>query len=85
MSKSPTDEMTDDDWRGVQRLLLAVEGRLNKADDVLVAVEQLVSRAATLVGIKDREQFERHLRILIGPLVRLELERRNDLQIKQSE
>ena len=73
-----TDDLTEHDWRGVQRLLFAVEDRLGRADDVNVALEQIISRGATLVVAKDHEEFVRALRILIQPLVELELKRRAD-------
>lgn len=73
-----TDDLTKHDKNGIQRLLLAVEDKLEKAEDVNVTVEQMVARAATLVGTKDREEFKRHFRILVQPLVELELERRGN-------
>ena len=71
-----TDDLTEHDKNGVQRLLLAVENQLERADDVILAFEAIVARAATLVGVKDREEFERHFRTLVQPLVVLELKRR---------
>ena len=78
MSKPEPDEMTEHDWCGVQRLIFAVEDRLGKADDVNVTLENIISLGVTLVGVKDREEFERHFRTLCQPLVMLELERRAD-------
>jgi hypothetical protein len=73
------DQMTEHDGHGVQRLLLAVEDQLGRANDVDVVVEQMTTRAATMIPAgADREQFKRHFRVLIGPLVKLELERREE-------
>ena len=75
------DQMTDDDWRDIQHLMLVVEDQLARADDVNVTVEQIVARAATMIPAgADREEFEHHFRILIRPLVELELKRRRESQ-----
>lgn len=72
------DQMTEHDRRGVQRLLFAVEDKLGKADDVDVALEQIIALGATLVPAgADREEFVRAFRTLVQPLVELELKRRN--------
>ena len=69
-----TDDLTEDDWRGVQHFLFVVEDQLTKADDVNVTVEQMVARAVTMIPDgPDREEFERHFRSLCQPLVELEL------------
>jgi hypothetical protein len=76
-----TDDLTEHDWRGVQRLLFAVEDQLAKADDVNATLEQMTTRAATMIPAgADRKAFEHHLRTLVGPLVALELERRRSEQ-----
>ena len=82
MYTQTTDNLTEDDWRGVQRLLFAVEDQLEKADDVICEFEQMTARAATMIPAgPDREEFERHFRSLCQPLVELELRCRNDFQI----
>ena len=51
-----TDDLTEHDWRGVQRLLFAVEDQLAKADDVNATLEQMTTRAATMIPAgADRE------------------------------
>ena len=75
------DEMTERDWRGVQHLMFVVEDQLGKADDVNATLEQMISRAATMIPPgPNREEFERHFRILVRPLVELELKRRKENQ-----
>lgn len=80
MRKPEPDGMTEDDWRGIQHLMFVVEDQLGKADDVNATFEQMASRAATMIPDgPDREQFKRHFRILIRPLVELELKRRSNM------
>jgi hypothetical protein len=67
--------MTDD--QGLQYFLFVVEDELGKADDVIAQFEQIVSRAgAGIPAGPDREELRHCFRILVQPLVELELKRR---------
>jgi hypothetical protein len=79
--KPESNGMTEDDKNGIQRFLVVVEDELERADDVNVTFKQIVAHAGTLVPAgADREEFERRFRILIQPLVDLELKRRKESQ-----
>ena len=81
-----TDELTGHDKNGIQYLLFAVEDKLAKADDVNVTLEQIIALGATIIPPgPDREAFKRHLRILVQPLVDLELKRRKPSELTRGE
>jgi len=79
------DRMTERDKNGIQRLMFVVEDRLGQAEDVNAALDEMASLAATMVPAgADREEFKRHFRILVRPLVELELKTKRRTIMKSS-